>query len=264
MVHRKIRAGHGQGAGEEYQPWLRIQDVPSHGVVGRIRSRTSGRVIHCMSVLEQQVALCLDFSREVMDLREQFPLLPLEATLEIARKQEVKHPRCPASKVEIIMTSDFLVTVSRNDTVHEVAFAVKPSKDLLHPRVREKLGIEQQYWQEQGIEWRILTEDNLGNQFVRNLRWLHPFAELSSLYPYDGHVVKDVAVNLTRLVREQPGQRLADLCEQYDASLTSGVRSLAVARYLLANQLWVTDLSSFDFRSPLHLLSVHSELEPIT
>jgi hypothetical protein len=131
--------------------------------------------------------------------------------------------------------------------------------------VQEKLGIERQYWQEQGIEWHIITEQNLGQQFVRNLLWLHPYADISSLWPHSASVIADVAVTLTRLASHRP-QCLADLCEQCDAQLSlqqSGLYSLAIARYLLATRLWITDLGTFRLYAPLHLQHVADDIRPL-
>lgn len=139
LITQRIKAGHGQGVGEAYRPWLHIQDVPSRGVVGRVRSQKTGRIMHLMSIIEQQFALCFDFSPAVIDLREQFPLIPVEATLQIAHDQGIKHPANPRNKEEIVMTTDFLVTLCRDGNVRDIAFAVKRSSDLLNARVREKL-----------------------------------------------------------------------------------------------------------------------------
>ena len=50
----------------------------------RIKGWKSGRVHHLLSLLELRWFYVLDWNLEVIDVREQYPLLPLEETLAIA------------------------------------------------------------------------------------------------------------------------------------------------------------------------------------
>ena len=74
QISERIKSGHGQGMGKDYQPWLTIQNVPSRGVSHRIYSHKTQRVHHLLSNLELYVFLILDWSNSVQDIREQFPL----------------------------------------------------------------------------------------------------------------------------------------------------------------------------------------------
>ncbi len=53
----------------------------------------------------------LDWAPSVVDIREQFPLLPIEDTLRIAERLGYRHPRHPQTRRPIVMTTDFLVTI---------------------------------------------------------------------------------------------------------------------------------------------------------
>lgn len=83
-IERFIKEGRGQGTGKEYLPWLRIQDVPSEGRATRGVGWTTGRRHELLSDNERDYCYLLDYSDDVSDIREQFPLLPLEETLLIA------------------------------------------------------------------------------------------------------------------------------------------------------------------------------------
>jgi hypothetical protein len=48
---------------------------------------------------------------------------------------------------------------------------VKPAAELDKARVLEKLEIERRYWQEQGIDWGIITEKDIQSVLVRNIAW---------------------------------------------------------------------------------------------
>lgn len=96
-TEKRCKEGRGQGRGADYKPWLFIQDVPSRGQVKRIKGTKSQREHHFMSLLEASYFYVLDWSPIVLDIREQYPLLPLEETLEIAEECNVKHPIDPST-----------------------------------------------------------------------------------------------------------------------------------------------------------------------
>jgi hypothetical protein len=108
---------------------------------------------------------------EVMLLiREQFPL-PLETTLEIAKKIGIPHP-ADRRKNPVVMTTDFLVTVSTPSGNVDWARAIKPSSQLQKQRVIEKLEIERIYWQTNNISWGIVTEREMPRILVKNIDYL--------------------------------------------------------------------------------------------
>ena len=95
-IQRKIKEGRGQGHFSEYKPWLTVHDVPSIGIVTRILGWKSGRLHHYLSEhFELAHHYQMEWSEQVIDIREQFPLLPLDKTLYIAQKLGIKHPTDP-------------------------------------------------------------------------------------------------------------------------------------------------------------------------
>ncbi|MGP7816533.1 TnsA endonuclease N-terminal domain-containing protein [Niallia sp. 01092] len=56
----------------------------------------------------------MEYSGFIVDIREQFPLLPIEETIIIAEELGIKHPTDPNTGEPVVMTTDFLVTVSKN------------------------------------------------------------------------------------------------------------------------------------------------------
>lgn len=107
---RFIKEGRGQGSGTEYLPWLCVQKVPSTGRSMRGVGWTTGRQYTFLSDLECDYFYALDFADEVTDIREQYPHLPLEETKLIAEKLGIEHPKDSKTGVDIVMTTDFVVT----------------------------------------------------------------------------------------------------------------------------------------------------------
>lgn len=167
--HRRIAEGRGRGTLKDYLPWLTIHDLASLGVVSRVMGRTAGRIYHLLSGLETAFFYILDASDLTLDIWEQYPLLPLEDTLRIAEAMRIRHPRDNNSKYPIVLTSDFVVTTTSGLKV----LSVKPSSELEKLRTREKLALEHRFWEEKGIEWRLVTEKEIDFQKARNLEWIN-------------------------------------------------------------------------------------------
>lgn len=176
--YRYLAEGRGQGTGSDYKPWLTIHSFPSTGMVSRIKGRTTGRIHHLLSRNEEYYFLLLDFSPDVLDIREQFPLV-LTDTLLIARSMGIRHPRYPGCSFPSVMTTDFLIT--KNDGFH--ARTVKLSKELDNPRTVQKFAIERDYWKSKGIDWAIVTEKQINRNKALNLKWLLSPPDLEQMLP---------------------------------------------------------------------------------
>ena len=74
-IIKYINEGRGQGLGKDYIPWIKIQHFPSNGRVSRIKSWKTGRVHHFLSDLETKYFYYLEWQDDVIDIREQFPLI---------------------------------------------------------------------------------------------------------------------------------------------------------------------------------------------
>ncbi|WP_233882599.1 TnsA endonuclease N-terminal domain-containing protein [Brevibacillus laterosporus] len=94
---------------------------------------------------------------------------PIEETISIAEELNIKHPTDPKTKHPIVLTTDFLISVSN----HEVARTIKPSSLLDSPRVIEKFEIERHYWANRNIDWGIVTEVDIPKTLVQNGEWVH-------------------------------------------------------------------------------------------
>ena len=107
IYNKYLREGRGQGIGTDYDSWIHVQDFPSLGMVSRVSGTTTGRIHHLMSNLELSVFYLLDWSDNVLDIREQYPLLDLAQAVEIAERANIKYPYDPESGFPYVLTSDF-------------------------------------------------------------------------------------------------------------------------------------------------------------
>ena len=240
-IQKFIAAGRGQNEGREYNPWLTIQDVPSLGLVHRIKGSKHGRVHHLMSNLERDYFYLLDWADDVIDIREQYPLLPIEETQKIAKACSIKHPHDPATKHHIVMTTDFVITMERDGKRWIQARTVKPSEKLRSQRVLEKFEIERKYWETRGINWGIVTELDIPSVAVRNIDVLRLYRTITDR-GLSGTEIQSIADYLRRNLRNALFT-LAQITTECDAAMR--VRpgsSLVVAYHLIATRQWIIDL----------------------
>ncbi len=139
---RALRNGFGFGCGEDYVPWYRAQDVPSRGRATKLPGITVHRQHHLLSDHEKRFFLCAEYQPSVIDIREQFPLLPIDLVERIADQAGIPCPKHRKSKDIRVLTTDFLLTISTQNGIRYYAVAIKPSSELRKTYVRQILDIE--------------------------------------------------------------------------------------------------------------------------
>jgi hypothetical protein len=252
-----VKEGRGQGEGAEYKPWLTIQDVPSCGRSHRVRGNSTGRIHHLLSDIEYDLFLLLDWQTSTVDLREQFPL-DRDATLDIAGRLHVRHPRAVPTAEPMVMTTDLVQDLRVGNGVETRAYAVKTAKDLEKPRVLQKLEIEWRYWQEQGTPWSIVTRNELPHRLIGNIGWVRDFS------CSDG--IEDRSLALIPLfldeIAARPQVSLGGFCSNMDMrnSLQPG-SSLQLLRHLLATRRVICDMEQdvLNYQLSLSALTVQKQ-----
>lgn len=124
-IENMIKKGYGVGKGSAYKLWIKIQDMPSKGRVTRVKGIKTHRQHELLSDMERNYFYILEYSDSVQDIREQYPLLPIEKTISIAEELGVEHPKNPATGENIVMTTDFLITIPFEGKTKEIARTVK-------------------------------------------------------------------------------------------------------------------------------------------
>lgn len=259
-IPKLLAEGRGCGEGKNYQPFVKVQDFSSYGQANRDLGDTTGRQHDYFSKLEHQYHLILDYSN-LFDIQEQFPLLPLEKSMDIANQCGIRHPVDFTTKKPKVMTIDFRISVPRPIGKKILYRSVKPTANLLERRVREILELERRFMESSSEDWGIVTERELNPVLVGNLIWSYKFKLFSSLAPLSEEMVYRIANVLTEgvLQREMPLSSLALECDDL-IGLKSGT-SLSVARHLIANRQWQVDMMKLiEPRDKLNLTGVNFAL----
>lgn len=252
--NRALKNKYGLGEGKDYRPWLRVQDVKSKGMRSQVWSHKTSREHHLLSSIESQFFYLAEYSDLVVDIREQFPLLPINLSQKIARTIDVQHPTVPSTKTPNVMTTDFLLTCQRGDERFYKAVTVKPEGGL-DLRTAEKLEIERIWWDLLGIEFSFFTGNEKTRAQSRNLRWASsPYRSNSSFFEYS-----DIEASLNYL--SEGRFLLSDLCINLNSVIGGHSEDgLKMVRFLISRKLIFVDLSHpIDHDGVIQILSVNQK-----
>lgn len=241
-INQRISSGCGQGRGIDYNPAIWVRDFSSNGRSTQGKGWKTGRVHHFLSDIEFRYFLALEWSPIVTDIREQYPL-PIDETLEIAQQCGIPHPINPNTREPNVITTDVVVTIRQHIGVADQARTVKTVEKLQDERVLEKLEIERQYWEKRNISWGIVTESDIPEVLVENVKWLHDKFYASDLTPLCERDICQISNVLTKGV-VQGKASLRNIAAECDERLGLEIGdSLCVARHLIANRQWLIDMN---------------------
>jgi hypothetical protein len=246
-IQRWIKQGRGQGIGEHYKPWFKTKDVHSIGKVVRVKGWNDNRVYQLLSGAEE---LCFYYYQWLLHfnlkyIREQYPCLPIEATVEIAERLGIKHPIDNKTGELRVRTIDFLIDVEVGGRIKLVAISVKRSEDQLSAdRTIELLEIERTFCQERGIEWYLVTENEIPINISENVRFVHHCLNLEEEYPdITPRILTHVEKYLLERI-EDSDCGLADLCMLCDEDIgLKSATSLTAVKHFIASRRWVIDMN---------------------
>ena len=259
-IEKMIKEGYGSGTYSEYKPWIKIQDVPSLGRVTRVNGIKTNRQHELLSDMERNYFYILEYSNNVKDIREQFPLLPIEDTLSIADELGLKHPKNPETGEYVVMTTDFLITVSTSNGIKEVARTIKSKDDLLDKRILEKFEIERVFWKKRNIDWAIVTEEEIDKTIAHNISFVQGYRDIKNIDGFndmDSLEVQDLVYEfLKRIVDDKRSVRAVSLEFDKDMSLKNGC-GLSIFKYLIINKIIEVDISKkIDVNKNIPILSI--------
>ncbi|MEO6545230.1 MAG: TnsA endonuclease N-terminal domain-containing protein, partial [Nitrospiraceae bacterium] len=171
----------GKGRKSDYVASIQTGDKVSRGQRSRILSDKLGRDVVCLSIGEKRVYVVLEWSLPVTDIREQYPLYPIEGTIAIAQQLGVRP--CALNLQGKPMTTDFLITCREGLTEREVAISYKEVRELADPRTLELAEIERVFHARRGTVWGFVTDLDLPLIVVTNLDFLTDYYALENLAP---------------------------------------------------------------------------------
>ncbi len=247
-----LKDGRGQGNGTEYKPWLTIQDVPSNGESTRIHGIKIERQHDLLSRNEKNYFYIVEFADNVLDIMEQYPLLPIEQTEIIAAEIGVEHPCDPFTGENVVFTTDFLLKIIRDGKEICVARTVKELDELNNERQIQKFEIERRYWELKGIDWGIVTENEISKVLAKNISIVRPFHSLKGVKGFENFTEAKIneLISGFRNLSKDKKIIVRKLSKDFDDKMKLEAGSgLKIFKYLVWNKKVLTDMQvplSFD------------------
>ena len=234
MYDKYLREGRGCGSGSGYTPWILIQNFASNGVVSRVKGRKTERVHHLMSKNELAYFYLLDWLDNVLDIREQYPLLDLDTALKVASQAGIRYPTDNVSGFPYVLTCDFMITTTNGLK----ARTIKVSTELNDKRVLEKLEIERRYWSTHGIDWKIVTENEISYVKAKNIEWIY------SVQDFNGASMYKTELDAMLEAFEDSQCSVSKIVQRIETEyLLSRGTGLTLFKYLVLKKYIVVDLS---------------------
>lgn len=249
---RWLAEGRGQGFGLGYRPWLTVGDVPSTGLSYRIQGLIIPRPYHLLSRSEERYFQYLESRRDVIDIREQYPLLPIEETIDLAQSLGIKHIRDRAGNL-VPFTDDFVITFSTPTGPVDKVRAIKQAAELNDDRVWGKFAVHQAYWERRGIDWGVIPDTSIPTVVADNVRIVRYNRDI----PACGEQMATlVGPHLASLIDRHPGVPIRHLTAACDKEFAcSPGTALSVLWHLIANRHLEVDMSvPLDTNRPLAVL----------
>lgn len=191
-----IKKGVGGGEREAYRPWLKIRSVPSKGTSRIVPGVRIARGHHCLSNGEYCFLVLMEFNQDVVDIREQFPLIEYDETYAIAMQKNIKPALYVGTDVPYVHTADFMLNYSRPGAdTSLVAISLKYRSEIHKAsvekkrRVFEKQEIEKEYWTRRGVASKLCFFEDLPHTKIRNLIILRSYANLPVSIASDKNIV---------------------------------------------------------------------------
>lgn len=171
---RFIREGRGQGEGIDYKPWLTIQDFPSMGRATRIFGWKTQRIHHLFSDLQLRYFYLLEWEDSVIDIREHYPLLDLQESINKGTNENIGNFVDRKTKVPYVLSTTFLITTyNPKGQIEYIARTLTNASQLEKKTTLKRLEAERRYWASKDVDWGIVTNKDINTTRAKNVEWLH-------------------------------------------------------------------------------------------
>lgn len=262
---RWLKEGRGKGEGKEYKPWYTIQDVSGDGKATRIHGRLTDRQHELLSGHELDYFKIAEFAENVKDIREQFPLLPIESTESIADEIGIRHPTDPHTGEHTVVTTDFLITIEEDGKKKFIARTIKEFCDLNNERQIQKFEIERRYWMnmKKDFDWGIVIDQNINKTLANNISIVRPFYSLFGIKGFE--YLSDNQIN--RLVKEFKkiiiGNKVIvrEISDSFNDNmvLEAGTGIKIFKHLIITKQIVINMLEPINLDVPIEILNTNSE-----
>lgn len=219
-LRARIRRRRGIGSGPRYVPWLKVREVPSRGTSMVSRGVFSGRSHHLLSELEAIYFFLLERRAGTVEIREQWPILDIDRTLELCARFGVR-PRMRNGYPEPF-TIDFLISEQVDGQLTHRAASVKSPEDARDPETRLRLAVEHAWCQDRGIPWTLVETLRFDKTMLETLRFMRGWFR----HQYSPDVAKEDLFLAQFAAHHAPSRLLSEVLARVARSLRQPVSAV--------------------------------------
>ena len=173
-----------------YLSYTKTQDLKSMGAKSRTPDyQRPGQDRNLLSTNERLFFLQLLFNHKITWIKEQYPLLPIDRAMAVAKVLKLRYPTYPyTASVPVVMTSDFYCgTIFGTSVVYSIKDerVLGTSLELTEQKIKNleaKQKIEKLFWRADNVNWHIISSKSIKTVFSRNLEKLAPYIRLNLEY----------------------------------------------------------------------------------
>jgi hypothetical protein len=237
-VDRFEKEGRGKGEGEAYLPWYTIRDVASDGYSREVKGIKVRRIHQLLSKTEHRFLLFAEWAKQVIDIREQFPL-PLDITQIIAKRLKVQHPCYGGTSVPAVMTVDFLLTLAGDDGPTYMAVDAKDETGAEDRAAINRLEITRTFFDGMDTPHKLVFPSSFDETAYINLKTLRSTLVREKEDPEDLRLISEMRAPLEAWMKSLRGERRSTptdlVCGEFDTEYGlepgMGVRVLGTLLY---------------------------------
>lgn len=158
-----IRAGRGIGSGQHYLSWLRVSKLPTRATLGDALGIRTHRPHELGSDRELIYLWLRERDHDVIDIRENFPILFLSRTLELFGEFKATHPSKGGLPQPLVITS-LITRRTEAGLVYEARSIRKRGLDNIEEA--QSLQVIQRWCEENGVDWKLVDTAGFKNPDV--------------------------------------------------------------------------------------------------
>jgi hypothetical protein len=169
-LRSRVRRGLGIGVGAGYRPWCQIRGSGIKGTGAGVLGVKIPRPYELLSEKETTYFYLTERQRAVVDIREHWPILDLERTLQLSRAYGINHPM--HDDMPEPLTLDFLITERSEAGLTYRASCLSPVSESHTERGERLLQVQYRWCQENGISWFRVDTSQFNRLILHNLRYI--------------------------------------------------------------------------------------------
>lgn len=169
-LRSRIRRGFGIGVGDRYQSWRQIRRSGIRGTASYVRGVKIDRIFQLLSEKETTYFYLTERQPAVVDIREHWPILELDRTVELSQAFGINHPM--HDDMPEPFTLDFLITEQNETGITYRASCLSPVSDSPTARSERLLQLQYRWCQENGIAWYRVETTQFDRVILHNLRYI--------------------------------------------------------------------------------------------